>query len=122
MGTPAGLHLQGESLRPLLSSRWYPGANARGSFSWPRPFPTTAAPPGSGDKAEAPPEPHTKRCDPRPPDPPGLTAPPAALQQGAAAKARPLPPAATLSQPAARHRLLLEPCTHLLGPSRLATL
>lgn len=82
MGTPAGLRLQGEggrqareSPRPLLSPPRYPGANAQGSPGWRNPLPTTAAPPGSRDKAEAPPGSHTKQSDPRPPAPLGLTRP-----------------------------------------------
>lgn len=106
MGTTAGPRLQrqgegNEGPRPLLSSRRHPGANALGSPSWPRPLPTIAAPPGSWDKAQTPPEPHTKQSDPRPPASLGSAAPPAALQQGAAAKARPLPRAASLSLPVA---------------------
>lgn len=75
----------------------------------PAPCPRTAAPPDSGDKGEAPPEPHTKRSDPRPPAPPGPAAPPAALQQGVAATAQPLPPTGSLLLAAASRRLLRAP-------------
>lgn len=77
--------------RPLLSPRQHPGANAAGLPSWPRPFPTTAAPPESGDKAQAPPEPHTKRSDPHPSAPQGPAAPPAVSQLGADSKTQPIP-------------------------------
>ena len=130
MGTPAGAAPAGRrgrvGLRPLLSPRRYLGATSAGSPSWPHPLPTTAAPPGSQGQSQAPPEPHTKRSDPPPRPPAPFTArgparrPPAGGRCPRAGPSRsPRPSHCPRPTAAASSR---ESHTHLLRPSRLATL
>lgn len=81
--------------------------------SWPRPLPTKPRPQGPGTKAETPPEPHTK----------DEHLPPARSRGPRLSKRPPLaarrPPGWSLTS---HLRCLSQASTHLLAPSRLATL
>lgn len=130
MGTPAGAAPAGGrgrvGLRPLLSPRGHLGATSAGSPSWPHPLPTTAAPPGSQGqsrgsarathKAERPPTPPSSPFTARGParrPPAGGRCPRAGPSRWPRPSYSPRPVAAASSR---------ESHTHLLRPSRLATL